>query len=180
MNRCTRPAPCIEWTCSTYGSCCTGLFSRYDDDRVLLRLDTCGVALPLHCARHFGGAGRRKSGAELFLQKVWLKEKGAVPALLITTGQPTDQLAERAILSPGGDYRVASRMNSTVDSPKNDYWGDRARKSGGTILKRSSYAATFPFRAPVEVNVVLILALTWARPASWLFALNLQIMGVFT
>ena len=42
-----------------------------------------------------------------FLRRVWPREKGAAPALLIRTGEPSDSKIEHAVLAPGGDYRLA-------------------------------------------------------------------------
>jgi exopolysaccharide biosynthesis polyprenyl glycosylphosphotransferase len=42
-----------------------------------------------------------------FLRDVWPRARGAAPALLIRTGNLSDLKIERAVLAPGGDYRLA-------------------------------------------------------------------------
>ena len=42
-----------------------------------------------------------------FLRAVWPRDRGAAPALIIRTGAEEDDRVERALLAPGGDYRLA-------------------------------------------------------------------------
>lgn len=49
---------------------------------------------------------------EWFLQRFWPRQRGTAPALLIATGTPLDHAIERAIMAPGGDYRIASTISA--------------------------------------------------------------------
>jgi len=42
-----------------------------------------------------------------FLREVWPRDRGAAAALIIRTGGDDDERVERALLAPGGDYRLA-------------------------------------------------------------------------
>lgn len=48
---------------------------------------------------------------EWFLHTMWPRQRGTAPALLIATGTPLDKTIERAIMAPGGDYRIASTVS---------------------------------------------------------------------
>lgn len=130
-----RPASLVFWMTTMIALGVTGSYSRHRRLNTPIRLaGACvlaGLAATVPLAAIIGWrAGltliaivaavtwialiATRSVAELFLGRVWPRDRGAAPALLVGTPDTVSERLAAAVTAPGGDYRIAAAHDQDI------------------------------------------------------------------